>query len=85
MSLSSFNMCMDAMMRKLTEGSAGGVIVGQERYIDLDFADDVALLAHSWFVLMGVILNMEEGKQRFSMSIWAKIVRSCTSAVEKEK
>ena len=43
MSPSLFNMYMDAMMKKVTEDGNGGVMVGKERVIDLDFADDVAL------------------------------------------
>ena len=60
MSPSLFNMYMDAMMRKVTEDGAGGVIVGKERLVDLDFADDVALLADSWMLIAALVMNMEE-------------------------
>ena len=42
MSTLLFNIYMDATMRKITEVLAGGVIVGSEVVVDLDFADDVA-------------------------------------------
>ena len=47
MSPSLFNVFIDAMIRKVTEEAAGGVMVGIERVLDLDFADDVALLGDS--------------------------------------
>ena len=40
-------MYMDAMMRKMTEDGAGRMMVGKGRVVDLDVADDVALLAVS--------------------------------------
>ena len=45
MSPSLFNVYKDVIMRKVMEGAAGGVLVHSERVVDLDFADDVALLA----------------------------------------
>ena len=71
MSTSLFNMFMDAMMRKVNEGLGDGVIIGQERVLDQDFADDVALLADSWLVLMKMILTMEEASQTFDTNISA--------------
>ena len=72
MSPSLFNVYMDAMMRKVTEGEAGGVMVGSERVVDLDFADDVALLADTWVVMVGMVMRMEEVTQRFGINISAK-------------
>ena len=39
---------------------------------DLDFADDVALLADTWMVLSGMIMRMEAVTQRFGINISAK-------------
>ena len=72
MSPSLFNLYMDAMMRKVTEGGAAGVRVGQETVIDLDFADDVALLADAWMILVGMVMRMELVTQRFGINISAR-------------
>ena len=72
MSPSLFNLYMDAMMRKVTVGGAAGVRVGQETVIDLDFADDVALLADAWMILVGMVMRMELVTQRFGINISAK-------------
>ena len=72
LSPSLFNVYMDAMMRKVTEGAPGGVRVGQENVVDLDFADDVALLADTWMVLVGMVMRMELVTQRFGINISAK-------------
>ena len=71
MPLSLFNVYMDAIMRKLTEGEVGGVMVGSERVIYLDFADDVALLAVTVVVMVGMVMRMEEVTQRFDKNISA--------------
>ena len=72
MSPSLFNIYMDAIMRKVTEDGAGGVMVGKERVVDLDFADDVALLADSWMVMAALVMKMEQVTQRFGINISAK-------------
>ena len=72
MSPSLFNLYMDAMMRKVTEGEAGGVMVGSERVMDLDFADDVALLADTWVVMASMVMRMEQVTQKFGINISAK-------------
>ena len=69
LSPSLFNVYMDAMMRKVTEGAPGGVRVGQENVVDLDFADDVALLADTWMVLVGMVMRMELVTQRYGWPI----------------
>ena len=56
-----------AMMRKVTEDIAGGVMVGGEIVVDSDFADDVALLADSWLVM-----KAEQITQSFGINIIAK-------------
>ena len=40
--------------------------------VDLDFADDVALLADSWLVMVAMVLRMEEVTQRFGINISAR-------------
>ena len=72
MSPSLFNIYMDAMMRKVIDGAPGGVTVGNERVTDLDFADDVALMADTWMVLVGMVMSMEQVTQRFGINISAK-------------
>ena len=72
MSPSLFNLYKDAMMRKVIEDKAGGVMVGQERVVDVDFADDVVLLADSWQVVVVIVLKMEEVTQRFGITISAR-------------
>ena len=72
MSPSLFNAYMDAMMRKVTEDGAGGIMVGSEKIVDLDFADDVALLADSWVVMVSMVMKMEQVTQRFGINISAR-------------
>ena len=62
---------MDAMKRKVTEDGAGGLIVGSENVTDQDFADDVALLADSYFVMVAIVMRMEQATQRFGINIGA--------------
>ena len=50
---------MDAMMRTVTEDVSGGVIFGGELVVDLDFAEDVTLLADSWLMTAALVLKME--------------------------
>ena len=45
-------------MRKVSEGEAGGVMVGHEPVVDLVFAVDVAFLADSWQVIVGIEMKM---------------------------
>ena len=47
-------------------------MVGSGRAVDLDFADDVALLADTWVVMVGMVMRMEEVTQRFGINISAK-------------
>ena len=63
---------MDAIMKKVTEDGAGGIMVGSERIADLDFADDVALLADSWMVMVSMVMKMEQVTQRFGINISAR-------------
>ena len=69
---SLLNVHMGTMMRKVTEGAQGGVRDGRENVVDLDFADDVALLAATWMVSVGMEMWMEVVKQRFGINISAK-------------
>ena len=67
MSPSLFNVYMDALMRKVTEGTVGGVMIGPEHVSDLDFANNVALLADSWLVM-----KTEEVSQSLQINISAR-------------
>jgi len=42
-----FLIVMDFVMRKTTEGHDVGIVWGQKKLADLDFADDLALLCHT--------------------------------------
>ena len=68
MPLSLFNVYMDAMMRKVTEDGADGHMVGSESVTELDFADNVELLEVSWFVMVTVIMRMEQVTKRFGIN-----------------
>ena len=72
MSLSLFNVYMDAMVRKVTEDASDGIKVGSERVVDLDFADDVPLLADLWLVMVTLAMRMEYVTQRFGIKISAR-------------
>ena len=72
MSPALFNVYMDAIMRRVTEEAAGGIMVGGERVVDLDFADDVALLADSWLVMVAMVMRLEQVTQRFGINISAR-------------
>ena len=47
-------------------------MVNKERVVDLNFADDVALLADLWMVISALVMKMEEMTQRFVNNISAK-------------
>jgi hypothetical protein len=73
MSPTLFNIYMDRMMRKVVEGNAGGGLeLGEERLTDLDFADDVALLADSWMALALMLERMEAVTQDYGINISTK-------------
>ena len=72
MSPTFFNIYMDRMMSKVVEGQYGGVTIGEEKVTDLDFADDVALLADSWMVLALMLERMEEVTQDYGINISTK-------------
>ena len=71
MSPSLFNIFMDKIMRMVTENSAG-VTVGDTMVTDLDFADDVVLMADTWQVLAALVMKMEEVTQRVGINISQK-------------
>ena len=68
-----FNVYMDVIMRKVTEGEAGGVMVEEERVVDLDFAYDVALLVDTWLVLVAMVILMEQANNYDSLKAVRKI------------
>ena len=57
---------------------------GEERVVDLDFADDVALLADLWMVMVALVMNTEEVTQRFGININAKKSETLYSDVRVE-
>ena len=72
MSLSLFNVYKGAMMSMVTEDLSAGLMVGSKSVIDLDFEDDMALLADSWFVTVAMVMRMEQVTQRFDIDISAR-------------
>ena len=44
----------------------------QETVVDLDFAEDVALLANTWTILVGMVMRVKLVTQRFGINISAK-------------
>ena len=54
-----FYVYMYAMQRKMTEGTARGVMVVLQRLMDLDYADDVTQLAESWLVMVLMVMKTE--------------------------
>ena len=56
---------MDATIRKVTKESAGRVVVGGDRVMGLDFADDVALLVDTWLVIVNIVMQVNEVTQRY--------------------
>ena len=59
------------IMRMVTE-TPSGVTVGDTMVPDLDFADDVVLMADTWQVLAALVMKMEEVTQRVGISISQK-------------
>ena len=49
-----------------------GAMVGSERVVDLDLADDVALLTDSWVLTVAMVMKIERTKQRFGINISAR-------------
>ena len=56
-------------MKKVIEGAPGGVMVGRENVVDLDFMDDDALMADTWMVLVRMMMRMKVVTQRFVINI----------------
>ena len=61
---SMFNNYMYAMKIKVTEDVAGGVLVGFERAVDLDFVDDMDWLADSRMVMAALVIKLEQITQK---------------------
>ena len=62
-----FAIAMDWMLRKTTDNSASGIAwKGEAHLCDLDFADDIALIANSWSSVLQTTtaLTMEDGLRR---------------------
>lgn len=47
-------------------------MVDSESVTNLDFADDIALLDDSWFVMVAMVMRMEQVTQRFCINISAR-------------
>ena len=54
------------------ENGDGGLMVSSVSVIDLDFVDDVELLADSWFVMVVMVMRMEQVTQRIYINISAR-------------
>jgi hypothetical protein len=59
-------------MRRTVEEENRGVRVGDQLETDLDFPDDVVLLADTWMVLVSLVARMEEVTQRLGINISIK-------------
>ena len=55
---SLFSVHTDALMRKVTDGTVGGMMVRRERVVDMYFADNVELLADSSMVMVAMVMKM---------------------------
>ena len=76
---SLFNVYMDVMMSKVPGEAAGRVMVGSERVVYLDLADEVALLADLWLVLVTMVMRIKRVAQRFGISKVHGRVKHCLS------
>ena len=56
-------------MTKAMVEAAGGVMLSNERVVDLEFTDDVALLTDSWLVLVMMAMRMKQITQRYGINI----------------
>ncbi|KAG2468678.1 WN2BA protein, partial [Polypterus senegalus] len=55
-----FNACMDWVLGKVMGSSGCGASVGEERFTDLDFADDAVIFTESMEALIGALERLSE-------------------------
>jgi len=72
-----FLIVMDFVMRKTTEGHNFGIVWGQAKLADLDFADDLALFCHT----QGALQDMTNRLHMFGKKVGLRISGEKTKAM----
>ncbi|KAG2455511.1 BRSK1 kinase, partial [Polypterus senegalus] len=64
-----FNTCLDWVLGRVMESSGSGISVGEERFTDLDFADDAVIFTESMEVLIGALERLSEESECLSLRV----------------
>ena len=68
-----FNACMDWILGRMAAISGCGAFIGEEKFTDLDFADDAVILAESLDILRSALLFLSEEAGCLGLQVsWVK-------------